>query len=57
VKAAVGVGDLVHNMIQENWAADWHRHGVLDGTVHGAADSFDKTRHDMAHYLNDLNPF
>jgi hypothetical protein len=51
---AVGVGDFTHNMIQENWAADWHQHGVLDGTAHGVADSFDKTRHDMAHYGDDI---
>lgn len=57
VGAAVGVGDFVHNVIQENWGQDWHQHGVLDGTAHGIADSFDKTRHDMAHYLDDLNPF
>jgi hypothetical protein len=55
--AAVGVGDFVHHLIQENWAVDWHQHGLLDGTVHGVADSFDQTRHDVAHWLDDLNPF
>lgn len=57
IAASVGVGDFVHNSIQENWPQDWHQHGVLDGTAHGVADSFDKTRHDMAHYFDDLNPF
>jgi uncharacterized protein YukE len=52
--AAVGVGYFVHNLFQENWAADVHKYGVLDGTTHGVADSFDKTRHDMAHLLDDL---
>ena len=48
--AAVGVGDFVHNLWQENWSGDWHHYGVLGGTGHGIADSFDKTRHDMAHF-------
>jgi uncharacterized protein YukE len=52
--AAVGVGDFVHNMWQENWNADIHQYGVLGGTGHGIADSFDKTRHDMAHYGDDI---
>jgi hypothetical protein len=52
--AAVGVGDFVHNMFQENWQADWHQDGVLGGTVHGVADSYGKTRHDMAHLWDDI---
>jgi hypothetical protein len=52
--AAVGVGDAVHNLIQEHWAADWHKYGVLDGTAHGVVDSLDKTRHDLAHYGDDI---
>ena len=52
--AAVGVGDFVHNVFQENWQADWHKDGVVDGTVHGVADSYDKTRHDLAHMWDDL---
>jgi hypothetical protein len=52
--AAVGVGDFVHNLWQENWSGDWHHYGVLGGTGHGIADSFDKTRHDMAHYGDDI---
>lgn len=55
--AAVGVGDFVHHAIQENWAADIHQHGVLGGVGHGVADSFDQTRHDVAHWFDDLNPF
>lgn len=55
--AAVGIGDGVHNLIQENWVQDWHQHGVLDGTGHGIADSFDKTRHDLAHYGDDIINF
>jgi hypothetical protein len=54
---AVGVGDFTHNVFQENWSGDWHKYGVLDGTAHGIADSADKTRHDLAHYADDLNPF
>lgn len=57
VAAAVGVGDFAHNAFQENWPQDVHQHGVLGGVGHGIADSFDKTRHDMAHYLDDINPF
>lgn len=54
---AVGVGDFTHNVVQENWPADWKHHGVLDGTAHGVADSYDKTRHDMAHYGDDIINF
>jgi uncharacterized protein YukE len=52
--AAVGVGDFVHNLYQENWTADVHQYGVLGGVGHGVADSFDTTRHDMAHYADDI---
>lgn len=55
--AAVGIGDGVHHLVQENWGQDWHQRGVLDGTGHGIADSFDKTRHDMAHYGDDILHF
>lgn len=51
---AVGVGDFVHNLFQENWSGDWSKYGVMDGTVHGVADSYDKTRHDMAHFADDV---
>lgn len=57
VAVAVGVGDGVHNLIQENWGQDIHQHGVLGGLGHGIADSWDKTRHDMAHYGDDIKNF
>lgn len=53
---AVGVGDFTHYMIQD-LPGDWHQYGVLDGTAHAVTGSFDHTRHDIAHYLDDLNPF
>jgi uncharacterized protein YukE len=52
--AAVGVGYFVHDLFQENWAADIHKYGVLGGTTHGVADSYDETRHDMAHLADDV---
>lgn len=51
---AVGAGEFLHYAIDENWAADWDKYGVLGGTGHGIADSFDKSRHDMAHLGDDL---
>lgn len=54
VVGAVGVGDAIHNLAQENWPQDVHQHGVLDGLWHGTIDSLDKTRHDMAHYGDDI---
>ena len=54
---AVGVGDFVHNVFQENWGGDWHQYGVLDGTAHGIADAASKTGHDLLHLASDLNPF
>ena len=54
---AVGVGDFVHNVFQENWGADWQADGVLGGTVHGLADAASATGHDIAHLASDLNPF
>jgi len=57
VAASVGVGDFAHNAFQENWPQDVHHYGVLGGVGHGIADTWDKTRHDMAHYLDDINPF
>ena len=55
--AAVGVGDFVHNMWQEHWGPDWNHYGVLGGTGHGIADTFDTTRHDMAHDADDIKNF
>ncbi|HEX6507273.1 MAG TPA: hypothetical protein VF221_06545 [Chloroflexota bacterium] len=46
---AVGVGDFVHNVFQENWAADIHNHGVIAGIGHGVVDSLNHTGHDIAH--------
>lgn len=54
---AVGIGDWVHQGIQEDWGQDWQQRGVLHGTWHGVADSFDKARHDMAHYGDDIKNF
>jgi len=54
---AVGVGDLVHNLFQENWSAQWQAHGVLDGTVDGVANAASETGHQVLHVLSDLNPF
>jgi len=54
---AVGVGDVVHNAVQENWGSDWDKYGFLDGTGHGVVDSLDKTRHDLAHYGDDILGF
>jgi len=54
---AVGVGDVVHNVVQENWGLDWDKYGFLDGTGHGVVDSLDKTRHDLAHYGDDILGF
>jgi len=54
---AVGVGDFVHNVFQENWGADWQADGVLGGTAHGIADAASATGHDIAHLASDLNPF
>lgn len=57
IAGAVGVGDFAHNAFQENWPQDVHHYGVLGGVGHGIADTWDKTRHDMAHYFDDINPF
>ena len=54
--AAVGVGDFVHALFQENWTLERQQYGVLGGTWHGLADSYDQTRHDLAHMGDDLNP-
>ena len=32
---AYGVGDFAHNMIDENWGADFHQHGVIAGLGYG----------------------
>ncbi len=54
---AVGAGDFVHNLAQENWTAEWHAHGVVAGTLDGAKDAAVETGHQALHLLDDLNPF
>jgi hypothetical protein len=52
--AAVGVGDFVHNLFQENWSAQWQAHGVLDGTADGVANAASETGHQALHLLGDI---
>jgi uncharacterized protein YukE len=54
---AIGVGDFVHNAIQENWGGDWQAYGVVGGTIHGLGDVASNTGHDLLHLASDLNPF
>lgn len=51
--AAVGVGDFVHNAIQENWGQDIHQHGVIGGIGHGIADTGVNTGHDLKNMWDD----
>jgi hypothetical protein len=44
---AYGVGDFAHNLIQENWGADIHQHGVILGIGDGIGDSAVKTGQDF----------
>ncbi len=46
---AVGVGDFGHNLIDENWSADIHQHGVAAGIADGIGDSAVKTGKDLGH--------
>lgn len=46
---AIGVGDFGHNLIDENWSADIHQHGVVAGVADGIGDSAVKTGKDIAH--------
>jgi uncharacterized protein YukE len=46
---AYGVGDFAHNLINENWSADIHQHGVALGVLDGVGDSAVKTGKDFAH--------
>jgi hypothetical protein len=55
--AAVGVGDFVHNLFQQNWQADWQVHGMLAGTLDGVGDAAKETGHQLLHLADDLNPF
>jgi uncharacterized protein YukE len=51
---AIGVGDFVHNMFQENWSAEWQAHGLLDGTIDGSANAASETGHQALHLLHDI---
>lgn len=45
---AYGVGDFAHNLIDENWGADIHSHGVLAGVADGTWHSMENTGKDFA---------
>jgi hypothetical protein len=46
---AYGVGDWVHNLIDENWAKDIHNDGVAGGVAVGTWHSIDNTGKDLGH--------
>ncbi len=46
---AFGVGDLTHNLFEENWGGDIHRDGVALGIAAGVGHSFENTGKDAAH--------
>jgi hypothetical protein len=46
---AYGVGDFAHNLIDENWGADFSKYGVASGVLHGIGDSAVHTVKDFAH--------
>jgi uncharacterized protein YukE len=46
---AYGVGDFAHNLINENWGADIHQHGVVVGVLDGIGDSAVNTGKDLVH--------
>jgi hypothetical protein len=46
---AYGVGDFVHNMIDENWSKDIHDDGVVVGVADGTWHSIANTGKDMGH--------
>jgi uncharacterized protein YukE len=51
---AYGVGDFVHNMIDENWAQDIHNDGVVGGIAAGTWHSVANTGKDIAHVGEDI---
>jgi hypothetical protein len=51
---AYGVGDFVHNLIDENWAQDIHRDGVVAGVADGTWDSMENTGKDMGHLADSV---
>jgi len=55
--AAVGVGDFVHNVFQQNWPAEVHAHGVVGGVADIAKNAADETGHQAAHLLDDITSF
>jgi hypothetical protein len=55
--AAVGVGDFVHNLFQENWPAEFQAHGVVGGLADLAGTAASETEHQGAHLLHDITSF
>jgi uncharacterized protein YukE len=51
---AYGVGDFVHNMIDENWAKDIHNDGVVGGVAVGTWHSVENTGKDLAHTASSI---
>lgn len=51
---AIGVGDFGHNLIDENWGADIHQHGVAMGVLDGIGDSAVKTGKDIGHMVTSV---
>jgi uncharacterized protein YukE len=51
---AVGVGDFVHNLFQENWSAQIQAHGVVGGILDGAGNAAAETGHQAVHLLDDI---
>jgi uncharacterized protein YukE len=52
--AAVGVGDFVHNLFQENWSAQIQAHGVVGGVLDGVGNAATETGHQAVHLLDDI---
>jgi hypothetical protein len=51
---AYGVGDFVHNLIDENWGKDIHNDGVVGGVAVGTWHSVENTGKDVAHTAESL---
>jgi uncharacterized protein YukE len=51
---AYGVGDLAHNLIDENWGQDIRNDGVIGGVAAGTWHSVENTGKDMAHAASSL---
>jgi uncharacterized protein YukE len=52
--AAVGVGDFVHNLFQENWSAQIQAHGVVGGVLDGIGNAGAETGHQAVHLIDDI---